>query len=144
MTLEELYAEWAKDAHIDKTEAGDASLAIPQLVAKYLKLLSVERLRGKALVEKRNGLEQKLRDYFDGVITGPEIGRPDFQLVKGTRGATDKRIAADPEMVQLNLQAAMSDEKLLYLKDVLHTINQRSFQISNYIKWLQFTSGSGM
>lgn len=140
-TLEELYSSWSEDAKIDHSEAGMESLNIPMLHNKYLKLLSSERLTYFALNEKRKQLENTLEDYYSGRVDGRDIGRAPYQFIAGTRSKVEKIVATDDEMVKLNLQIALSEEKMLYLKEVVNSINQRNWNLKNYIEWQKFTQG---
>jgi hypothetical protein len=142
MTLEELYAEWGKDSPIDQTELGSESVKVHDLKQKYLKLLSMERMRYRALTEKKRILENTLEDYYEGKIDGKEIGREPFPLIVRTNEKLKRLIAADDEMVKLNLQCAVCEEKNLYLKDIVTDLSQRSYNFRNAIDWLKFTSGN--
>ena len=47
MTLDQLMEEWRKDSPVDSTELGIASLKIPELHSKYLKIYFEERRKLK-------------------------------------------------------------------------------------------------
>jgi hypothetical protein len=143
LKLQELHDEWSKDAKIDSTEAGEASANIPVLHSKYLRLLSNERMRYKALLIKKAELELQLEDYFLGKIDGRDIGRPPYQYTI-TKDRAEKLTLIDPDMVKINLQVADSEERTLFLKEVISNINQRNWQIRNYLEWLKFTQGANL
>ena len=48
MTLDQLMEEWRKDSTIDSTELGVASMQVPELHSKYLKIYFEERRKLKA------------------------------------------------------------------------------------------------
>lgn len=141
MKLEEIQELWASDCQIAKEKLDAESLRIPLLHSKYLKLMSDERLRFKLLQDKRAELFQTLMDYFEGKIDGRDIGRSPWQL-KETKAACEKRILADKEYIALNIKVYQSEEKVLTLKEIITSINQRNFIIKNAIDWFKWSQGN--
>lgn len=141
MKLEEIHDLWSADAKIDSNQLDLESLSIPKLHSKYLRILTDERVKYNALREKRKTTIQKLDDYFNGVIDGKDINRPAWQLTRETKAAIEKRIENDAEIIDLNLKILLQEEKVLILKEIITTITNRSFQISNAINWRRFTGG---
>lgn len=141
MDIKEYREEWQKDSKIDNTKIDLESLKISELHSKYLNFLSAERLRYRKLLEEKAKLEQKLTDYYEGVIDGKDIGREPFQLKLTTNSQITKRVQADKEYIACNLKISLVEESTLFLKEVLGSINQRSFNIKNYIEWCKFMGG---
>jgi len=141
MTLDEINAEWAADAPINREQLDIDSLDIPKLHSKYVKMLSKERLVFKALDEKKKQFIQKLTDYFGGSLDGKEIGRPAWQLNE-TKSAIEKRVENDAELSKMKIQIYQAEEKVQVLIEIIKNINQRNFQIKNAIDFMRFMNGS--
>ena len=79
MKIEDIVDSWRADAVVDDTELDRASLNVPILHAKYLNILSVERLKLRSLKLKQKELTRLLGEYYRGDLNNPEdladIGR---------------------------------------------------------------------
>lgn len=140
MTIIDYQDLWKVDSFIDHSKIDDECLKISVLHSKYLNFLSTERLRYKRAIEKRKKVELKLTQYFEGSVDGRDIGREPFQLKLGTNAIT-KRVETDSEFITANLEIALIEESVLFLKEALASINQRSFNLRNFIEWAKFTGG---
>ena len=60
MRIDDIMAEWEKDATIDKVDLDTESLKIPNIHAKWLKILSGERQKLRALEIKKKSLNNTL------------------------------------------------------------------------------------
>ena len=143
MTLDELYDSWSQDAKMDKMDPSSAQTIQP-LHAKYIKIVSQERLRWKALLERKKKLLLTLEDYYDGKIDGKEINRPPFQRIIGTADKTKRFVEADDDMIKINMEIAKSEEKMLFAKEVVASINQRTWIISNFTNLLKWSQGASL
>lgn len=132
---------WIEDCKIDEEALDQEALKVIKLHSKYMKLLSNERLRLKSLAEARKKIETKLTDYYSGAIDGKDIGREPFQIKLTTQAGIQARIDKDKEIIEHNLKMAHSEECVLFLKEVLNNINQRTWLFKNAIEWRKFTSG---
>lgn len=144
MKLEEVHALWKEDCRIDDTELGMASLHVADLHGKYLRILSDERIKNKALKLQQKQLKQKLEDYYRGDLNNPvaleQIGRepwPKTILRSDLSGYVD----GDSEMVRMTAKVDYQDEVVRVLEEIVSAINKRSFLIKNAIDWLKFTNG---
>jgi hypothetical protein len=142
MNIKDYQTEWSKDCKIDYARVHEESLNISVLHSKYMNFLSSERLKYRSLTEKKKKLESKLHDYYEGIIDGKDIGREPFQIRLATKTQVDKRVDNDIETVKVNLEVAFAEENVLFLKEVINAINQRSFNIRNYIEYVKFSGGS--
>ena len=68
MTLDQLMEEWKKDAPVDSTELAIASLKIPELHSKYLKIYFEERRKLKGLEFQSKELFLKKYEYYNGHV----------------------------------------------------------------------------
>jgi Recombination, repair and ssDNA binding protein UvsY len=143
MTLEHYADLWEKDADIDQSNAGEESLRIPVLHHKYMKQLSIERMKKNRLVEKHKILISKIEGYYRGQIDGKDIGREPYLLTHRTNDEIRRKLEADEELIRYNIAIMQQEEIVQFLISVIAQINQRNYIIKNYIDFLKFTNGAG-
>ena len=145
MKLEEIHSTWALDAKINPLDLSGESLNTPKLHGKYLKILSEERLKLKKLRSSKDELTLAKTEYFMG-----KMAREDMQA-RGWEPFTMRLLKqdvptymnADQDVIRLNLQIGLQEEKVEVLESIMKTIANRGFQIKNYIDWKKFENGLG-
>ena len=143
MKLEEIQSEWSTDCKIDKTELSTESLNIPVLHNKYLKILMPEALLLKKLKLHHQTLERDKFEYYTGKMCEDDIeerGWEPFQH-KLLKQNVPQYIAGDNEIISALLTIAEQQEKVECIREIIRSINTRSFNIGNAIKWEQFING---
>jgi hypothetical protein len=70
--LEEILSMWKEDAQVDTVDLDTESLNIPNLHAKWLNILSKERLKLRSLNQKKKKLSKVLAEYYRGDLNNPE------------------------------------------------------------------------
>jgi len=142
MTNEELFAEWEKDAKIDATQLDVESLKIPQLHSKYTQLYFKERAKLKGLKAKLATLRL---EKFEFLTQGPcdETRARGWKYPGGKilKGDVPMYLDGDPDMIQLNLQVGMLEERLNFLDSIVRNLNNRGFQIKNAVDFMKWTHG---
>lgn len=144
MKIEDYQKEWECDSKIDGDSLDEESLKIPQLHSKWLKFFSDERLIYKKLLRKKEEQVQILTDYYSGLIDGKDIGRPPWQYKTETKSAIQKRVETDKVILKLQELIDEKEEIILFIKEVVTSINFRNNTIGNAIKFKQWTQGSLM
>jgi hypothetical protein len=145
MKLEEIHSTWTLDAKINPLDLSGESLNTPKLHGKYLKILSEERLKLKKLRSSKDELTLAKTEYFMG-----KMAREDMQA-RGWEPFTMRLLKqdvptymnADQDVIRLNLQIGLQEEKVEVLESIMKTIANRGFQIKNYIDWKKFENGLG-
>ena len=142
MTLDDIVDLWIKEGQLDDTELDRESLNIPLLHGKFLKILSTESLKLRRLKLDHKILYKTLTEYYQGDLNNPEdladIGRDPWPK-RVVKQDIDKYIDGDPAMNKLLTKIAYQEEVVDVCKEILKSINQRQFIISNSIKWRQLT-----
>ena len=143
MKLDELSQEWIQDAKIDTTELGIASLKIPELHSKYLKIYFDERRKLKALEFQSKDLSLKKYEYYNGKLSQEELDELDWEpfAKRLMKNEVDMYLDSDKDIIHNNVRIITQKEKLAFLEEVLKNVNQRNFQIKNAIEWKKFTQG---
>lgn len=143
MKLDELSQEWIQDAKIDTTELGVASLKIPELHSKYLKIYFDERRKLKALEFQSKELSLKKYEYYNGKLSQEELDELNWEpfAKRLMKNEVDMYLDSDKDIIQNNIRIINQKEKLAFLEEVIKNLNQRNFQIKNAIDWRKFTQG---
>jgi hypothetical protein len=144
MKLEDILAEWDKDSQLDRTKLDIVALGLPQMHAKYIRLLSHERL----LLRKYEAEYKTLKlDKHLFYVDGPD----EEQVAKGWKLPPKGRIVksdvgpwleADKDLITLSLKIGMQQEKIEILKSIVDVISRLGFQVKNAIDWMRFQNGS--
>lgn len=143
MTLDQLMEQWRTDAPIDTTELGVASMKVPELHAKYLKLYFEERRKLKAFEFQSKDLFLKKYEYYNGKLSQEELDEMGWEpfMKRLMKNEIDMYLESDKDIIGSNIKVVNQKEKLAFLEEVIKNINQRNFQIKNAIDWKKFTNG---
>lgn len=143
MNLQEILDEWEKDSKIDSAALDTESLNIPSLHHKYIKMYSNENLLLKKQKHQHKELELKKYEYYSGKMDQAALdseGWPPFPI-RLLKQDVPRYIDADTDLSNLQLKIEYQTEKIDLLRSILNTINNRTFQINNAIKWNVFLNG---
>jgi hypothetical protein len=143
MKLEDILSEWTKDSKIDNTELDKESLKIPALHNKYLKMYTSENLKLKRMMHDFKDLERDKFEYYSGKMCQEDLAERgwsqfDHKLLKQD---IPRYLESDRELITILLKIDYQREKVETIKSIMSSINGRSFNISNAIKWQQFLNG---
>jgi len=141
--IEDIISSWREDCKLDDTELDIEALKIPNLHAKYLKLLAENRVKLRALRIKQKQLNQTLYDYYKGDLNNPEdlatINRDPWPKTV-LKQDMSMYVDSDNDMVKMNSKIAMQEEIVGVCEEILKSINNRGFQIKNAIEWRRLTN----
>jgi|ERR1700722_11478896 len=143
MKLEDIQKLWAEDSQMDRLNLDAEAVNIPKLHHKYTTLRSEEVLKLAKLKSEYNKLYlDKWEWYVDGAHKeGKEKG---WKVVghRIVKTEADKYLNADEDIIKLSLNISLQQEKSDFLKGVVDSINNRSFQINAATNFLKYTSGN--
>ena len=143
MNIEEIMDMWTQDAKIDDVELDRESLGVPNLHAKYLKILYQQKLKLRKLNIQRKTLVKVLAEYYKGDLNNPEDLK-EIQREPWSRTILKQDINSyvdsDEEMIKLLTKIAYQEEVVLLLEDIMKNINNRTFHIKNAIEWRKLTN----
>lgn len=145
MNIDEVLNMWAEDAKFDDLNLDGEALKIPNLHSKYLKLLSRERLKLKGFHIQKKSLNTTLQEYYRGELNNPEdleeMGREPWDKLT-VKQDVNMYVERDNEMVSIVKKVAYQEEMVDTLSEILKSINNRNFNVTNAIKWRQLTNFS--
>ena len=145
MRLEEIHAMWSEDSNVDNVDLDRESGRTPVLHAKYLRLLSEERMILHTLNEEMNELKAAKTERLLGHMTKEELDRRGWEPERRRIMKPDvsEHLMADPEVIKLRLRIALQKEKCDTLDSIVKMIMNRNFVMKIMIDWRKFTAGVG-
>lgn len=143
MKLEEIHQHWSKDSRIDPLDLASESLNTPKLHGKYLHILSAERMKLRQLKEQKKELALVKTDYFMGRLDSEELKSRGWEpfAMRLLKGDVPTYLEADQDIIKINLQIGVQEEKVDVLESIIKTVSNRGFAIKNYIDWKKFENG---
>jgi Recombination, repair and ssDNA binding protein UvsY len=143
LKIEEIRELWDQDSIIDKTEIGNESLKIPKLHAKYIRILSDERLLLRKL---ETDLKVLKRDKYEFYTMGPTKEQKELGWDLPARGMVLKQdiniyMDADKQIIDLTLRIGMQQEKVELLDSIIKSIMNRGYQLKTALDFIKFTFG---
>ena len=142
-TMEMIHGLWDVDSKIDDLELDLESLKIPQLHSKYMKIMTDENRILNRMMFTHKMLEKDKYEYYSGKMCQEDLDERKWQplTLKILKGDVSKYVDGDMDVVQNLVMIGDQREKVGLLNSIIGNINNRSFQITNAIKWKQFTNG---
>lgn len=141
--IEDIISLWREDSKLDDTELDIESLKIPNLHAKYLKLLAENKVKLKALRVRQKQLYNTLYNYYKGDMNNKEdlavLNREPWPKTV-LKQDMPMYIDADNDMVKLSAKIGLQEEVVGVCEEILKSINTRGFTIKNAIDWRRLTN----
>lgn len=136
---------WSEDSNVDNIDLDRESGRTPVLHAKYLRLLSEERMILHTLNEEMNELKAAKTDRLLGHMTKEELDRRGWEPERRRIMKPDvsEHLMADQDVIKLRLRIALQKEKCDTLDSIVKMIMNRNFVMKNMIDWRKFTAGVG-
>ena len=146
LTLESTLEEWQTDCKIDEHNLVRSTVEIAKLHAKYLQVLSINKLQLKKAKIKQQTLLLEKWKYHNGKLSQDEIEAhgweyDPFNGIKVIKGDMNRYYDADVDI-------QISEEKIAYYKTFVETLTEivenlkwKHQSIGNIIKWKQFEAG---
>lgn len=144
MKLDEIHSAWAEDSRIDKTELGVESSRTPVLHAKYLRLLSDERMTYEKLKADFEVLKVAKSDRLLGTMPKEELDRRGWEPERRRflKGEIEGQLSADRDLIEMRLRIALQKEKCDVLESIVKLISNRNYVVGNMITWQKFVAGA--
>lgn len=143
MKLTDIETEWSKHHRIDTNNLDSEAAEIPKLHGKFYNYYIREKLQLKKTQEEIKNLEHVLIRFYMKELTDEELEEYGLEYpdVKIMRSEVSRWVQNHKDMIHLQRKAGVQLEKVEFLNSILKQINQRSFQISNAIKFKIFQAG---
>lgn len=143
MTIEDILDMWKQDSVIQPHIVGNESLDTAKLHSKYLRFLTEERLKLRKLRTDYKILQKVKYEYYAGTLDQEELKDRNWSpfQIRVLKQDIPLYIDADQDIIALSLKIGLQEEKIEALESIMRSINNRGFQIKNYIDFIRFTNG---
>lgn len=143
VSIEALMQEWSNDCNIDSTSMEKELLKISHLHSKYLNVMSYHRHLVRKMEADYKLLKGLREDYYQGHLTQEELQErgwdPCQHVLSNPQIA--RKLDTDKELNKLLLKKVAHEEIVSYCEMVLKSLSSRTWDLGNYVKYLQLTSG---
>ena len=140
MNLDEIQSLWSDDSKLDPDNLHTESTRIPELHAKYYRILNRILILKKSEENKFKILKKEKWQYYTGKAD-PEVYVETPFDHKVLRQDVDMYMDADLDLIKLLSKVDYYQVMISYLDSILKNINNRTYQIKNAIEWQQFIRG---
>jgi hypothetical protein len=144
VNIEALMEEWVKDAAWDETEPQKALANIPKLHAKYLRIMTHHNLISKKVISEYHSRRKIKWEYYSGDLNNPEDLEKyglEPMMKKVLRADLQHYLDSDTELNNILLKKVMHEEIVDFCKNVLKELNNRTWQLKEYMSWERFVGG---
>lgn len=143
VTIEALMKEWSDDTTIDSTSMEKELLKISHLHGKYLNIMSYHRHMIRKLEADYKIIKGLKEDYYAGRLSQEELKEHNWDPMQFV--LSDPKIArkleSDKELINMLLKKVAHEEIVSYCENVMRSLNSRTWDLGNYVKYQQLTLG---
>ena len=134
-TIEGLMDEWSRDSIIEEMMAGKKSLEISVLHNKYCTFLINHNLISRKLGFDIQDLKAKKFLYYQNKLDDGELKELGWPRYYNTLMKADipPVMDSDKDIINMNLKKIMHEEIVEMCRLILKELNNRTFQIKNYL-----------
>jgi len=140
--LEKVIGEWENDAKVDTTDPGKEMIRIPLLHAKYNKYLSLHKLAKARREADLYKLRKQKWMYYSGKMTQQELSELGWEpfafLLKSDMSIF---MDGDLEIQKVGAQITLHDEAVSFCTFVMKELNNRTWQMKEFMAWERFERG---
>lgn len=145
-TLDEVKAEWAKDAKIDASQIEAEALKVSELHSKYYNAyLWWMQMRRKRTLAYKKILADRTKWYM-GQLSQEEMESygwyPNPLAIKNNKSALDPLLSKDKELNDFYASVEAIGDVTDFIKSILDNIAKRNFQIKNVLDFRKFGQGA--
>lgn len=147
LKLEDVLSEWETDSVLDENHLDQSTINIAKMHAKYLRYLSVCKLRIKKRKLDFDVLKRDKWLYYSGKMSREEMDARQWQYdpfnghSKPMKSELDTWIMTDKEVAAAKASIEYIETMKEALEEILNTIRWRHSAVRNIIDWKRFTSG---
>lgn len=142
--IDELMEMWNNDSTIDDTEPSRELAKIPNLHAKYLRILSQHNLIVRKLQNDYNTLKSVKWSYYSGDLNNPEdLAKYGYEpwSKKVLRQDIQIYLDSDTDLNKILLKKIVHQEIVDFCTSVLKELGNRTWQLKTIVDWERFVGG---
>lgn len=142
MKIDEIQDMIKDDSVIDNLDLDGESLKIPQLHARYYRIL-MDEMRAYKLTEFDYKTTKKSRRlYYTGKASDEEYRDEPMNIKAILKDDVEMFLDADEKLSKIKLKLELQKMKIEMLEAFIKTLTNRNFLIKNAIDWRRFQQGA--
>ena len=143
VTIEILMSSWSEDSIIDASSMEKELLKISHLHGKYLNVMSYHRHLARKMEADYKLLKGLREDYYHGHLTQEELEERGWEPMQHilSNPQIARKLETDSELNKLLLKKVAHEEIVSYCENVLKSLHSRTWDLGNYVKYIQLSSG---
>lgn len=142
MNIDSIAEMWEKDSVVDTTDPGREIIRIPILHSKYVTQLTAHSLSSKQCAIEISKMRKIKWEYYQGRLDENDLkkyGWEPFRFVLKSDIST--YIDSDDDLARLAAKKALHDQTIEFCNLVLKELNNRTWQLKEFMGWEKFISG---
>lgn len=145
VNIDDLMKEWSNDSHIDPSSMEKELLKISHLHGKYLNIMSYHRHVIRKFEHEYKEMKEIRRDYYQGHCDLETLNKYGWDQWQGNsitmRTAQEEKLSTDPILTKILLKKVAHEEIVSYCENVLKSLHSRTWDLGNFVKYQQLSSG---
>ena len=143
VTLEALMKEWASDTNIDSEDMEKETLKISHLHSKYLNVRVHHNILLRRMEADYKLLKGLREEYYQGHLTKEDCDERGWDYMQHVLSNPQiaRKLDTDPELNKLLLKRIAHEEIVSYCDMVLKSLQNRTWDLGNFIKYRQMMNG---
>ena len=139
---ESLVDMWESDANVNTTDPGGELIRIPVIHSKYVKQLSAHSLASKKWSMELSRMRKLKWEYYNGRLDQEDLKKYGWEPFKFLlKSDISVYIDSDEDLLKLQAKKAMHDEGVAFCQAVIKELNNRTWQLKEYMAWEKFIHG---
>jgi hypothetical protein len=144
VTIDGLMSEWSNDTVIDPSSMEKELLKISFLHGKYLNIMSYHRHMIRKIDGEYKDMKEIRREYYMGHSDQETLEKYGWDQWQGNaitmRTSQEEKLSTDPILTKILLKKGLHEEIVNYCEMVLKSLNSRTWDLGNYVKYLLYTN----
>jgi hypothetical protein len=144
MNLDDIHNEWDVDTDINPGDLTEEARKIPKLHAKYYRYYTREHSVKRKLESDLKRLVILRTEWYDGSMPEEDLKELGWEpcLKRNSRGYVKELLDGDALLIKMKLKIGDQAEKVEFLENIIKSINNRGFLITNMITFEKFRTGA--
>jgi len=146
ISFENVKKMWEKDSIINSLDLDHESLRIPNVLMRYLDILSEYKMTLAKTKHDFSRLYAKKFLFLTGKMTDEEALQLGwvYDGNKILRQDIDKYLPGDEDIIKAKSKIEYYEIVISHVEEIIKSINKREWEIRNAIEWRKFTNGSAI
>lgn len=144
VNIDDLLQEWSNDAPVNETEPSKELARVPNLHAKYLRILTHHNLVVKKLTTDYNNLKSIKWQYYAGDLNNPEdLKEYGYEpwVKNSTKYDIPRLIDGDSDLNLILMKKVIHQEIVDVCTSIIKEITNRTYQLNSIVKWEIYNRG---